>query len=83
MTSTDESTLEAQPNRAMRRHPDEIDRLLDINELAARWGVSTSTIYNMRMRDDGPPSFKLGGRRVRYRLSEVVRWEDAQMGLAS
>lgn len=51
------------------------DRLLSEREVAERWGLSVSTMKRIRKAGDGPP-FILQGLRARFRLSEVVKFED-------
>jgi prophage regulatory protein len=52
-------------------------RLLGVNELAERWGVSVQTIYRRRSTgDDLPPAVKIGSQ-VRWRLEVVDAWERA------
>jgi hypothetical protein len=53
-------------------------RLLDENELAFRQKRSVKTIRNDRWKRSGVPFLKLG-RSVRYRLEDVVRYEEGQL----
>lgn len=58
-------------------HDDNVnDRLLTEKEVAARQGRSVKTLQNQRLTGGGIPYLKLG-RSVRYRLGEVVAWEEA------
>ena len=41
---------------------------------AQHFAVSPKTLEEWRLRGDGPPFYKIGGRLVRYRLSEVNAW---------
>lgn len=50
-------------------------RLVTAAELAAHYGVSRATIYNLLSR--GMPSLKVGRAR-RFRLADVDAWLDAQ-----
>jgi predicted DNA-binding transcriptional regulator AlpA len=50
------------------------DKYLSNPELAARYEVSVETVRKWRATGYGPPAHKLG-RHVRYRLSDVLRWE--------
>ncbi|ALB03003.1 helix-turn-helix transcriptional regulator [Kocuria palustris] len=53
---------------------------LTIKDLAARLGVSEQTIRHWRMRGYGPRSFTpRGSRLVRYRLEDVIAWENEQL----
>lgn len=54
------------------------DWRLSIVEVAEHLGVSRRTIYNWRHQGYGPPSFKAGAL-VRYRLKDVLAWEEAQL----
>ncbi|GAB3389201.1 hypothetical protein GCM10027568_11110 [Humibacter soli] len=50
-------------------------RLLNINELAERWGVSAGTLYRKRSQgEDLPTAVKIGSQ-VRWRLEVVEAWE--------
>lgn len=51
---------------------------LSINDLADRWQVSANTIRNRRVMGDGPKAMKLGGA-IRYRLEDVIAYEEAQL----
>lgn len=51
--------------------------ILTDEQLAPRLEVSPSTLRHWRSRGEGPPFFKLGGRLVRYRWSEVEAWIEA------
>lgn len=56
-------------------------------ELAQYLGVPETTLEQWRSRGGGPDYVKVGARHVRYRLSEVNAWMDAERaarkGLAS
>lgn len=57
------------------------DRYLSTAELAARWGVSTSTLRNWRQSGQGPAFFKPAGARnsaVRYRLVDILAYEKSR-----
>ncbi|MFW0170515.1 helix-turn-helix transcriptional regulator [Rothia sp. P4278] len=56
------------------------DAILTVKELAAREKVSVNTVRQWRMRGEDPRSFVAGGRYVRYRLSDVLAWEEQRMG---
>lgn len=49
------------------------ERLLSAAEIAERWGMSRDTIY--RIPPDNLPFVKLGARTRRYRLRDVVAYE--------
>ena len=50
--------------------------LLTCAELAERWCCSPGWLANMRCAGQGPPFLKLGSN-VRYRLQDVVAYEDS------
>ena len=45
--------------------------------MAEELGIPVRTIYNWRVRDEGPPGFRFG-RHVRYRRVDVDRWIEEQ-----
>jgi hypothetical protein len=51
-------------------------------ELAQRLSLATGTLENWRIRGHGPAWVRLSGKRgpVRYRLSDVLKWEEKQTG---
>jgi predicted DNA-binding transcriptional regulator AlpA len=51
------------------------ERLYSIQDLSDREGVPVATIYGWNSRGIGPTYLKLG-RHVRYRLNDVIAWED-------
>lgn len=48
-------------------------------ELAARWKMPPATLAQWAHGRRGP-RYGLFGRHVRYRLSDVIEWEEAQLG---
>lgn len=54
------------------------ERLMNIEEVADLLGVARHTVYQWRSRGDGPPGYRLGGGRVRYRRAEVLAWLEEQ-----
>jgi predicted DNA-binding transcriptional regulator AlpA len=54
------------------------ERLIDDRELAKRWGWSPDTPTTLRARQKMPIPFIQLGRRVRYRLSDVIAYETRQ-----
>lgn len=50
--------------------------LLDETAVAMRQGRAVKTLRNQRVTGDGIPYLKLG-RTVRYRLSDVIAWEQS------
>ncbi len=53
---------------------------LSPEELADRFGVPLQTVYGWNKQTSGPPYMKLG-RHVRYKLSDVLAWEQSRMVL--
>jgi excisionase family DNA binding protein len=49
------------------------DQLLSIEQVAQRTGLARSTLFQMRCRGEGPPSFRIGNR-VRIRESALEEW---------
>jgi len=56
----------------------DMGRHLSPEQLAEREGVPTSTVYQWASRGGGPPGFRVGRHR-RYRLADVIAWEDQQV----
>lgn len=54
------------------------ERHLGPSELAERENVPLATVYKWRTTGTGPKGFTVG-RHVRYRLSEVLAWEEEQL----
>ena len=52
------------------------DRLLTPAELADRWSMRVGSLANMRSRQEGPPFLRIGRKAVRYRLREVLAFEE-------
>jgi hypothetical protein len=58
---------------------------LDAKALADRWHTSPGRLANMRASGEGPAYFRVGRRRVLYRASDVLAYEQenlVQSGLA-
>lgn len=58
---------------------------LTVVDLAEREGVPVATVYGWNSKGCGPPYMKIG-RHVRYRLADVIAWEDSRsprLGMAS
>ncbi|MBJ7336052.1 helix-turn-helix domain-containing protein [Mycolicibacterium sp.] len=58
------------------------DRWLSRQELADRLGVPPKTTAQWATKGTGPPHAKIG-RHVRYRLSDVIKWEDQRISQAT
>jgi len=58
------------------------DRLIDEKALAIRWGVSTRTLQNKRVAGNGIPFLKISSS-VRYRMSDVIAFENAAIRLST
>jgi len=54
------------------------EQYLSVQELAERYGLAVATVRNWRYEKIGPPYFK-AGRTIRYRLSDVLTWENSRM----
>lgn len=54
------------------------DEYLSTEQVAQITGRSVSTIRYWRMRNVGPAGFRMGGKRIAYRRSEVEAWLVAQ-----
>jgi hypothetical protein len=55
-----------------------VPEVLKVDDLAARWGTTVTNIYTLRSIGECPPAFKVG-RQLRFRLTDVVAWEDAHL----
>jgi predicted DNA-binding transcriptional regulator AlpA len=53
------------------------DKHLSPEDLARREGVPLQTIYGWNKTRTGPRFMKIG-RHVRYRLADVIAWEDSR-----
>jgi hypothetical protein len=60
------------------RHEWSLDDLLTSSELAGALKVSERTPENWRLRGDGPPFIRVGGRRILYRWRDVVSYLNAR-----
>jgi len=58
------------------------ERLIDEKALAIRWGISTRTLQNKRVAGNGVPFVKISSS-VRYRMSDVIAFENAAMRLST
>jgi hypothetical protein len=56
--------------------------LLTSHDLAKRWSMTVPAVQAMRRRGNGPPFVKLGAKRVRYRLSDIVAFEQTFLTLS-
>jgi|GraSoiStandDraft_42_1057292.scaffolds.fasta_scaffold2249246_1 predicted DNA-binding transcriptional regulator AlpA len=54
------------------------DKHLTPEDLADREGIPLQTVYTWNSRAAGPRFMKIG-RHVRYRLADVIEWEDARL----
>lgn len=55
-----------------------LDRHLTAQELADRVGVPLNSIYFWRAQKRGPRAMRIG-KYVRYRLEDVLAWEQSQL----
>ncbi len=51
---------------------------LTTKQVSTEYGIPESTLRYWRHCDDGPASFRIGGKRIVYRRSEIERWLKAQ-----
>jgi len=51
-----------------------LPRYIDEKEYCAIRGCKVGTARNERWRGAGPPVYRIGGRQVRYKFSEVIAW---------
>ncbi len=54
------------------------EELLTQKQLARRWNISERTLERWRVIGHGPQFIKIGGH-VRYRLSDIVAYEDRRL----
>ncbi|MEV6820185.1 helix-turn-helix domain-containing protein [Nocardiopsis dassonvillei] len=54
-----------------------VEKHLSPEELAERESVPLQTVYQWNHRGDGPRFMKIG-RHVRYRLADVLAWEESR-----
>jgi excisionase family DNA binding protein len=59
----------------MQQDGNEMDRNLTPQDLAEREGVPVPTIYKWNSEGSGP-RYMVIGRHVRYRLADVIAWEN-------
>ena len=52
--------------------------LLTIEDMCRRWQCGHLHLWRMRAQGDGPPWFRIGQHKVRYRLGDVQAWEQQQ-----
>jgi predicted DNA-binding transcriptional regulator AlpA len=52
--------------------------LLSLDDLCARWQTTKSSIYGRRYLGKCPPAVKIG-RALRFRLQDVLAWEQAHL----
>jgi predicted DNA-binding transcriptional regulator AlpA len=55
-----------------------VEELFIERDVSDRLHLSMKTLRNWRVRGEGPKFFKIG-RLVRYRLSDVLAWEEASL----
>lgn len=55
-----------------------LDRLIDVDELAESLGVKKQTLYRWRLDGRGPRAIRVG-KFLRYRLSDVIAWQESQL----
>ena len=55
------------------------DRHLTMQDLADREGVALQTVKSWRVQGYGPKAMKINNKFVRFRLSDVIAWEETLM----
>lgn len=55
------------------------ERHLTISDLAEREGVAVQTVKSWRVQGYGPKAFKINNKFVRFRLADVIEWENSLM----
>ena len=67
-------------NRANWQDPDTgLQAILTENDLAKRWGKSVRTLQRWRAAGVGPAYIQIGGS-ARYRVDQVLAYENANLG---
>jgi prophage regulatory protein len=51
---------------------------LTVAQVAERLGISEATLFRMLSRGEGPPSYRIGGRRRYWRESDVLAWLESR-----
>ena len=54
------------------------DVVLTPQDLADRWTTTTGALAQQRYRGDSVPFVRIGKRTIRYRLADVLAYEEAQ-----
>lgn len=54
------------------------ERHLSPQELAERYGLPVQTLYGWRVKHKGPRAMRIG-KHVRYRIEDVLAWEESQL----
>lgn len=54
------------------------EHLLSPKDIASRYGIPVQSVYLWRTKGTGPRGFTVG-RHVRYRLTDVLAWEQSQL----
>ena len=57
--------------------------LLTPKETATRLKISVSWLAKARMRGDGPPFIKVGGRAIRYTDAAIIQWMKSRQRLST
>lgn len=52
------------------------DTLLTMKDIARRWSISLQHVKLLSMKKRMPPAVRFGRRCVRWRLAEILQWED-------
>lgn len=74
------SKIVAEVYQAMRKYeatvPPVGDEMMDTKELAMRWSMDYQYLINMRNKGRGPTYYKLGTGAVKYKVADIIAYED-------
>lgn len=62
----------------MSQFPHHGEAHLSVEDLARREGVPVQTVYGWNKTGTGPKYMRIG-RHVRYRLADVLKWEESRL----
>ena len=58
--------------------PNDVERLLTVNDLSEMLGIPVDTLYGWRHRGQGPQGYRVG-RHVRFRRASVEAWLESRI----
>lgn len=65
------------------QRPDALEPLFTARQVAERYSFTTDSLINARSQGRGPRWIKLPNGRIRYRLSDLIAWEQTSAGPAT